>query len=258
MKRLIHGDCLEAMDLLIEEGVKFDAIISDPTFGTTRRKNDIVLPLELMWDKLLKLRRNKHTPIVLFSNGIYTARLMLSNEKMWKYNWVWNKVLVSGMLNANKMPMTDYDHITVFYEKPCLYNKQMKQGKPEHGRGNVDGKGLSGDENNYNAYDYVSGNKGNTLKNPTRIITIPKDHPSKVIHSQQKPIELGEYMVKTYTNEGDTVLDFMMGSGFIPIACEKHSRGYVGVDNGQCDKKRSEYYGKPWDEVVKDRIKKSA
>ena len=254
--RLINGDSLATMDKLIAKGVKVDAIICDPTFGTTQRKNDIVLDFKEMWERLLELRRNINTPILLFSNGINTAELMISNKKMWKYNWVWNKVLPSGMLNANRMPLTDYDNICVFYEKQCLYNKQMTEGKPEHSRGNIEGKDFKGEENNYGDYKICTDNKGRTKKNPTRIIKITKDHPSVVIHSQQKPIELGQYLVKTYTNEGDTILDFMMGSGFIPRACSKTSRRSIGIDNGKCEKKKFEkYYDKYWNKVIADLIK---
>jgi len=264
--RLIHGDALEEMDRLISEGVKVDAIICDPTFGITQRKNDIILNFEEMWKRLLLLRRNINTPIILFSNGMNTAELMISNKKMWKYNWVWDKILPSGMLNANRMPLTDYDdiqvfneednsnidpYLSVFYSKQSVYNKQMKDGNPEHGRGNINGKEFKGEENNYGDYKICTDNKGRTKKNPTRIIRLSKDHPSIVIHSQQKPVSLGEYLVKTYTNEGDTVLDFMMGSGFIIKACDNSKRNGIGIDSGYCKKKKfKEYYNKPWNQIV--------
>lgn len=297
---LICGDCFETMDKLIEQGTKVDAVICDPTFGTTNRLDDITVPFNKyveinlgrktvimyeeeyllyfykefgfsykeaksefrdrcklgLWDRLLKLRRDETTPIILMSNGMNTVDLIKSNEKMFKYKWIWNKVLPSGMLNVKRQPLTDYDDVCVFYEKQCVYNRQMTEGKPEHGRGNVEGKGLNSNESNYSGYDYVKGNEGTTLKNPTRIITISKDHPSVVIHSQQKPVKLGEYFIKTYTNEGDTVLDFMMGSGFIIKAANNLNRKSIGIDFGKCEKEKfSELYGRSWAEIVYDEIK---
>lgn len=253
--RLFYGECLEVMDELINQGVKVDAVICDPTFGTTNRKNDIVLDYTEMWNRLLKLRRNKNTPIVLMASGINYIDLVQSNRKMFKYEWIWDKVIPTGMLNAKRMPMNGFDNIAVFYEKQCTYNPQMKEGKPEHGRGNINNKKFSNDENNYNDYNICTDNKGRTEKHPNRIIKIQKDHASVVIHSQQKPIELGEYLVKTYTNENDVVLDFMMGSGFIPIACNNLNRKSIGIDFGKCEKEKfKEYFGKQWNEVVKIRM----
>ena len=253
--RLFYDDCLKVMDELIEEGAKVDAVICDPTFGTTQRKNDVVLNFEEMWSRLIKLRRNKNTPIVLMANGLNYIDLVQSNRKMFKYEWIWNKVLPSGMLNVKRMPLTDFDDIAVFYEKQCVYNRQFTEGEPEHGRGNIEGKEFKGEENNYGDYKICTDNKGRTQKSPTRIITISKDHPSTVIHSQQKPVELGEYLVKTYTNEGDTVLDFMMGSGFITVACDNLNRKSIGIDAGICEKQKFEkYYKKPWNYVVKERM----
>lgn len=254
--RLFYGDCLEVMDELIKDGVKVDAIICDPTFGTTNRKNDIPLDYEEMWKRLLALRRNKNTPIVLMANGINFHDLVQSNRKMFKYKWIWDKVIPTGMLNAKRMPMNGYDDIPVFYEKQCTYNPIMTEGKPEHGRGNIKNETFDNDENNYNAYKICTDNKGRTEKHPNRIIRIQKDHASIVLHSQQKPIPLGDYLVKTYTNEGDTVLDFMMGSGFIPLACDNLGRKSIGIDKGYCEKEKfPQYYGKPWNEVVEMRLK---
>lgn len=249
--RLIHGDTLEEMDRLIFEGIRVDAVICDPTFGVTNRVNDIPLNFEILWGKLLKLRRNQNTPIILMASGLNYVDLVNSNRKMFKYEWIWNKVLPSGMLNAKNQPMNDFDDIAVFYEKQCVYNRQMTEGNPEHGRGNIEGKIFTGYESNYNSYKICTDDKGRTEKNPTRIITIQKDHPSIVIHSQQKPVALGEYLVKTYTNEGDTVLDFMMGSGFVIKACNNLNRKAIGIDNGKCEKEKfKDYFGKNWNEVL--------
>lgn len=254
--RLIHGEALEEMDKLISEGVKVDAVICDPTFGVTNRKNDIPLNFEEMWKRLLLLRRDKSTPIILMASGLNYIDLVNSNRKMFKYEWIWNKVLPSGMLNAKNQPMNDFDDIAVFYEKQCVFNRQMIEGKPEHGRGNIEGKEFSGDESNYNSYKICTDDKGRTEKNPTRIITISKDHPSVVIHSQQKPVQLAEYLIKTYTNEGDTVLDFMMGSGFVIKGCNNLNRNSIGIDFGNCEKdKFKEFYGKQWNEVIYKQIK---
>lgn len=253
--RLFQGDCLDVMDKLILEGVKVDAIICDPTFGTTNRKNDIVLDYNEMWKRLLLLRKDKATPIILMANGINYVDLVQSNRKMFKYSWIWDKVIPTGMLNAKRMPMNGFDHIAVFYEKQCIYNPIMGKGKPEHGRGNIKNKTFDNDKNNYNAYKICTDNKGRTEKHPNRIITIQKDHASVVVHSQQKPVELGEYLIKTYTNEGDTILDFMMGSGFIPLACNNLNRNNIGIDIGVCEKEKyTQYYNKPWNEVVKMRM----
>lgn len=316
--RLINEECFIAMDKLIEEGIRVDAVICDPTFGTTNRLNDITVPFNKyvevnlgrkmvimyedeyllyvykefgcsyteaksefkdrcklgLWDRLLQLRRDKTTPIILMSNGLNTVDLIESNKKMFKYKWIWNKVLPSGMLNVKRQPLTDYDDVCVFYEKQCVYNRQMTEGRPEHGRGDIKGKEFSGDESNYNGYKICTDNKGRTEKNPTRIlnieadliqedipeeliITISKDHPSIVIHSQQKPALLGEYFVKTYTNEGDTVLDFMTGSGFVIKACNNLNRAGIGIDFGKCEKEKfTDLYGRSWASIICDEINK--
>lgn len=252
---LINQDCFLGMDKLIKQGIKVDAIITDIPFGTTNRHGDNIIPFDKMWEYLYKIRKDEHTPIILFSNGMFTAELMLSNKKHYKYRWVWNKVLPSGHLNAKKQPMNDFDDICVFYEKQPTYNPQLTEGEPEHGRGDLNTKeDYNSKESNYGSYKICTDNKGRTKKQPKRIITIQKDHPSKVLHSQQKPTELLEYFIKTYTNVGDTVLDFTMGSGSLIKACENTGRIGIGIDNGKCDKKKSEFFGLFWKDIVKQQL----
>lgn len=237
---LYLGDCLEVYPKLVEQGILVDAVITDPPYGTTRAKHDIVIPLPDMWEMIHTINK-ENGAICLFCDGLYMADLMVSNRKNWKYNLVWDKELTSGFLNANKMPLRCHEEIAVFYKKQPTYNPQKVLGKPNHSKG----KPKENENNNYNKYNFVDNSKElGDLKHPKSILKFQKPHPSVAVHPTQKSIELMEWLILSYTNEGDTVLDFSMGSGTTGIAALKLGRNFIGIE------KKEEYY-----KVAVDRIK---
>ena len=226
--QIFNGDCLEVMDNLIQQGIKVDAIITDIPYGTTRCKWDSVIPFEEMWKRIKEIRKPT-TPIVLFGSEPFSSSLRLSNIKEYKYDWKWEKTQATGFFNAKKQPMRCIEDICVFYQKQCLYNPQKTEGhKPV---------------NNYTKYlstvnktevygkctKELSGG-GNTDRFPRQLLTYSSDKQICYLHPTQKPLELMEYLVKTYTNEGDTVLDFTMGSGTTGLACKKLNRNFIGIE----------------------------
>ena len=221
---LYQGDCLEVMDKLIADGIKVDAIITDPPYGTTACKWDSIIPLDTMWNKL-KLLRNDNTPIVLFGNEPYSSYLRTSNIKEYKYDWKWDKVRGVGHLNAKKRPMMCIEDIIVFYSKPCLYNPQMRlRDKPRTSMNNATQEVYGKSQENF---------VGETLdkKYPINLITYSKSAQEDMLyHPTQKPIDLMEYLINTYTNEGDSVLDFTMGSGSTGVACVNTNRNFIGIE----------------------------
>lgn len=223
---LYQGDCLEVMKTLITMGVKVDAIITDLPYGTTACKWDSVIPFDKMWDCINNLKRSKETPVILFGTQPFSSHLVLSNSKEYKYSWYWQKDRASGHLNAKKQPMRDIEDILVFYEKQCLYNPQMTEGNPSHSIGRVKGESSCKNNNNYGNFGRVE--REGTLKYPKQLLKFQRPHPP--IHPTQKPVELLEYLIKTYTNEGDTVLDFTMGSGTTGVACKKLNRKFIGIE----------------------------
>lgn len=225
---LYQGDCIEIMQKLIDKGRKVDAVITDPPYGKTHNKWDSVIPLPDMWDKIHGLIK-PNGAIILFGQDKFSAKLMLSNEKEHRYNLIWKKgERTSGFLNAKRMPLRNHEDIMVFYQKLPVYNPQFTEGQPLHGKGNAY---LTKEctNNNYGKFDQLDDvRKGSTQKYPKSILTFDRPHPP--IHPTQKPVDLLEYLIKTYTNEGDIVLDFTMGSGSTGVACMKTNRKFIGIE----------------------------
>ena len=209
------------MDKLIEEGVKVDAIICDPPYGTTACKWDMVIPFEDMWSRLNKLIK-PNGAIVLFGSEPFSSALRMSNIKNYKYDWIWKKEKGLGFLNAKKMPLRDTENISVFYSKPCLYNPQMRKGKPYKATNKPNLQ--KGTNNSYKSVE--------TINNGERypLTTLEFNRVSKTVHPTQKPTDLLEYLIKAYTNENETVLDFTMGSGSTGEACVNTNRKFIGIE----------------------------
>jgi len=219
---LYQGDCLEVMDRLIEEGIKVDAIITDIPYGTTACKWDSIIPFDDMWNRL-KLLRNDRTPIVLFGSEPFSSALRMSNIKEYKYDWVWDKEIPSGMSFAKYQPMRRFENIHIFGKNsPNYYPQMVLRDKPIKGGG-------MGQSASASTINYKPLKKTYTHKNPTNIIVFDKIRRGSV-HPTQKPVALMEYLIKTYTNEGDTVLDFTMGSGSTGVACKKLGRNFIGIE----------------------------
>lgn len=223
-----QGDCLVEMDKIADKSV--DMILCDLPYEQTARNTwDIKLDAVRMWNEYERIAKQR-CAIVLFGNGMFTAELMFSNKKLWRYNIVWDKVLASGHLNAKRMPMRKHEDICVFYKKQPTYNPQMGKGKPSHSVGRAKGISQEVHSRNTNYGEFVKVQTEGNMKQPTSILTFQKPHPSTTVHPTQKPVELMEYLIRTYTNKGDTVLDNCMGSGTTGVACKKTGRHFIGIE----------------------------
>ena len=226
--KLYKGDCLEVMDKLIEEGVKVDTIITDPPYGTTACKWDSVIPFDEMWDRINKLIKSNGA-IVLFGNEPFTSCLICSNLKGFKYRWDWNKKIPSGMSYARYRPMQQTEDICIFTKngEKTIYNPQMtKREKPIRSGGTKHSETAPikyKDKDFKRTYEY---------KNPTTLIEFDKIRRGSV-HPTQKPTDLLEYVIKTYTNENELILDFTMGSGSTGVACMNTNRQFIGIEKDE-------------------------
>ena len=213
-----QGDCLELMKEIPDESI--DMILCDLPYGTTKNKWDSVIPLNKLWKQYERIIKDNGA-IVLFSQMPFSAELVHSNLKLFKYEWIWQKDNGTGFLNAKKMPLKIHENILVFYKKLPLYNPQMRTGfkpyKCKQGRHST----------NYGAYEQGHITESNGERYPIDIIKFKKD---SGLHPTQKPVELLEYLIKTYTNEGETVLDNCMGSGSTGIACINTNRNFIGYE----------------------------
>ena len=223
MIKLIQGNCLKVMKGIPDCSI--DAIITDPPYGTTACKWDSVIDFDKMWEQLNRIIK-PNGAIVLFGSEPFSSALRMSNIKNFKYDWVWNKDRPSGHLNAKRQPMRDVENISVFYKKQCTYNPIMTIGK----KSNSIGKAINDItcKNNSVYGDFQRVNREGNEKYPRQILKYSRPHPP--IHPTQKPILLMEYLIKTYTNEGDTVLDFTMGSGSTLVACDNLNRNGIGIE----------------------------
>ena len=218
--RLFNGDCLEVMDRLIEQGVKVDAIITDPPYGTTQCKWDSVIPFDVMWERLKKLR-NDNTPVVLFGSEPFSSALRMSNIKEYKYDWKWIKTKSSNFLNAKKQPLRTCEDICVFYKKQPMYNPHMEElESPKVIKRTQKTIHVTNEFKNISESVY-------THSYPKNVLNFANE---MYLHPTQKPVGLIEYLIKTYTNEGDTVLDFTMGSGSTGVACINTNRKFIGIE----------------------------
>jgi len=224
--RLIKGECLEVMKT-IESG-SVDAIITDPPYGTTACKWDSVIDFELMWEQLNRIIK-PNGAIVLFGSEPFSSALRMSNIKNYKYDWIWEKTQATGHLNAKKQPLRSNELISVFYNKQCIYNPQKTQG---HKPMNTGVRKLSV-QNKTEVYGKATKELpfgGNTDRYPRTNIVFKSDKQKNYKHPTQKPVSLMEYLIKTYTNENETVLDFTMGSGSTGVAAQNTSRNFIGIE----------------------------
>ena len=228
--KLYHGDCLEIMDKLIEEGIKVDMILTDPPYGTIKNKWDSVIDFNDMWERLNKLIKNNNCTIALFGNEPFTSCLITSNLKGFKYRWDWNKKIPSGVGYAKYRPMQQTEDICIFTRNgdKTIYHPQMiKRDKPIKSGGHKlkdntcsTVAGIDTSKEYKKTYEY---------KNPVTLIEFDKVRRGS-IHPSQKPVPLLEYLIKTYTDEGNLVLDFTMGSGSTGVACLNTNRKFIGIE----------------------------
>lgn len=225
MINIKQGDCLELMKDIPDESI--DMILCDLPYGTTRNKWDTVIPFDELWKQYNRIIK-KHGAILLFGQELFMAKLILSNDKNFRYTLIWDKVLTTGHLNANRMPLRSHETIVVFYKHLPTYNPQKTLGNPNHGVGSSIGKHPKSN-NNYGKYNVKDSDKTG-MKFPKSIITFEKTHPSISVHPTQKPVSLLEYLIRTYTNSDDSVLDNCMGSGSTGVACVNTNRNFIGIE----------------------------
>jgi len=219
---LIHGDCLEAMKLISDGSV--DMVLTDPPYGTTQCKWDSVIPFEPMWEQLRRVTK-KNGAIVLTASQPFTSALIMSNVKIFKYCWVWEKSKSTNFLNAKKQPLRKHEDICVFYRKQPNYNPQMTLGQPYD-------KGVRKDQLSGSYGDFKPKHvRSDGERYPTDVFYFKTaESEGRVWHPTQKPVALMEYLIKTYTNEGETVLDFTMGSGTTGVAAKSLNRKFIGIE----------------------------
>lgn len=223
---LIQGDCLEIMKA-IPDGI-IDMVLCDLPYGTTRNKWDSVIPFDALWEQYKRIVK-KNGAIIFFGSGRFTADLIQSNASMWRYNLVWEKTTPTGFLNANKMPLRCHEDLIVFYKALPVYNPCKTSGKRKvstavHRRNTKTGESYGA----YKATTYDS-----TERYPRSVLHFATDKQKCSLHPTQKPVALLEYLIKTYTNEGDLVLDNCMGSGSTGVACVNTFRRFVGIEKDE-------------------------
>lgn len=225
--KLLQGDCLRLLPSLPDSSI--DMVLADPPYGTTQCKWDSVIPLEPMWEQLKRIIK-PNGAIVMTASQPFTSVLLCSNVKMFKESLVWEKTTATGHLNAKKKFMRAHEDILVFYQQLPTYNPQMSHGHKRKTALRVDrGQKLSdcyGTQKGETSYD-------STSRYPRSVIKTSTDKQKSKLHPTQKPVALMEYLIKTYTNEGDTVLDFTMGSGTTGVACINTGRGFVGIEKDE-------------------------
>lgn len=220
--KLYKGDCIELMKDIPDESI--DMILCDLPYGTTRCKWDSIIPFEPLWKQYNRIIK-ENGAIVLFGTEPFSSHLRLSNLKNYKYDWIWDKVKGTGFLNAKRQPMRNHELISVFYRKQCTYNPQKTYGHKK--KKSYRSKDLQTDVYGEmkNDYTYES-----TERYPRSIQVFSTDTQNSSLHPTQKPVALIEYLIKTYTNEGETVLDSCMGSGSTGIACVNTNRNFIGME----------------------------
>ena len=228
--KLYKGDCLEVMDKLIEEGIKVDMILTDPPYGTTKCKWDTVIPFDAMWERVNKLIK-PNAAIALFGSQPFTSTLISSNIKNYKHSWVWHKKNAGNILVAKYQPLKTTEDIMIFTHKgeKVNYYPIMSSGHKNRGgkAGNIKTDLFSGIKGN--EFIYGSNKKGDE-RYPKHLIEFSNASRKNHYHPTQKPVDLLEYLIKTYTNEGELVLDFTMGSGSTGVACLNTNRKFIGIE----------------------------
>lgn len=226
---LLKGDCLVEMDKIPAGSV--DLILTDPPYGSTACVWDSVIPFEPMWKQLNRIIK-ANGAIVLFGSEPFSSYLRISNIKNYKYDWVWEKHKPSNFMLANKRPMEYHELISVFYLKQPTYNKQLEL-RDGSGKDRYKYKVDNTKRKKHGSNEIYSGNKDSydcNYKNPKSIQYFSNGRAQDKIHHTQKPVKLMEYLIKTYTNENETVLDFTMGSGTTGVACVNTNRKFIGIE----------------------------
>lgn len=218
MITLYNNDCLKILPTLPDHSV--DMVLADLPFGTTKNQWDHIIPMDQLWEQYKRLLKVGGV-VALFGDEPFSSKLRLSNPKWYRYDWYWTKNNATGFLNANRMPLKRVETISIFYPKLPLYNPQKEIGYKPY-------TSMTGSKTkNYGKFKSIKTvNDGSRY--PTNVLTFNKVN--KTIHPTQKPVDLLEYLIKTYTNEGMTVLDNVMGSGSTGVACKNLNRSFIRIE----------------------------
>lgn len=226
LNQLYNMDCIEGMKQIEDKSIHL--IICDLPYGQTHNEWDKIIPFEELWTQYNRIIRDNGV-IILFGQGMFTAEIMFSNKKIWRYNLIWNKQLTSGFLNANRCPLRSHEDICVFYKSLPTYNPQFTQGELNHSKGTILYK--EGTNHNYGKHLNVdNAKKLNGRKYPKSIIDISRGGPSTLIHPTEKPLDLLLYLIRMYSNEGDIVLDNCAGSSSTLKAAQELNRQFIGFE----------------------------
>lgn len=223
---LYNGDCLEIMLQLIDKGIKVDAIIFDPPYGTTACKWDTIIPFDKMWNCLKQLRKD-NSNIVIFSKQPFTTMLNFSNINEYHYEIIWKKQQATNPMCVKKRIMPIHENISIFYNKLGTYNPQMRMGFNNYSSFNNDEKQIG------EIYGLKSKHRDCNDGSRYPISVLEFNNVRKGLHPTQKPYDLMEYLVKTYTNEDDIILDPCMGSGTTGIVCKNNNRNFIGIEKDE-------------------------
>lgn len=240
-RKLMFGDCLERMKEIPDNSV--DCVVTDPPYGITACKWDIVIEFGPMWKELNRIVKETGA-ICLFGSEPFSSMLRVSNLQMFKYDWVWQKDKATNHLNAKKQPMRRNEIISVFYKKQCLYRPQLTKKDPKNIRPPTNKRKQAENYGKMTAESKREIPVDMSYPNETLTFRGCSGDKGKSLHPTEKPIELLEYLIKTYTLEGETVLDFTMGSGSTGVACKNLKRNFIGIE------KNREYF-----RIAKQRIK---
>ena len=227
--KLWHGDCLELMKNIPDNSI--DCVLTDPPYGTTACKWDTVIDFELMWTQLKRITKDNGA-ICLFGSEPFSSALRMSNIKMFKYDWYWNTInKITNHLNAKRQPMRQVEIISIFYKKQSLYNPIKRDGAYKIRKKNYKQSQHYGKMENGG---YAYGEEVNGLMPVNNLFFDARNtSKEKQLHPTQKPVPLLEYLIKTYTLEGETVLDFTMGSGSTGVAAKNLNRNFIGIEQDE-------------------------
>lgn len=230
-QEILHGDCLEVMKHIPDGSI--NAIICDLPYGTTACSWDIIIPFDKLWEQYDRVCK-KNAAIVLFGQEPFTSVMRMSNISNWKYDWYWEKERITNIAQVKKRAGKTVETISVFYKKQCTYNPQMiKYDGPLRTNKVKDGKmGKLTDSSEKKVFEY----NDTGLRYPTQVLKFQRDCLKSNLHPTQKPLLLCEYLIKTYSNEGDLVLDNSCGSGTTLLAAKNLNRQFIGIE------KEKEYY----------------
>ena len=225
INQIFEEDCLDCMKKLPANSI--DMILCDLPYGMTQNNWDSYIPLDKLWEQYNRIIKNNGA-IVLTSQGLFTAKLIMSQPKLYKYSWVWEKSKPTNFLNAKKQPLRKHEDVCVFYKKQPVYNPQMTEGVP-YDKG-IRKNQLSGSYGDFSPVHV----KSDGDRYPTDIIYIKTaESEGEVVHPTQKPVELGRYFVRTYTNAGDVILDNTSGSGSFLVSALMEGRNFIGIEKNE-------------------------